>query len=76
MRPPDHAEPYHLPPERIHGMERPAEGDLEGALVLLSQALALVPLRLTGVQAAIRIAQDGLRAAQMQPELFESEGER
>jgi hypothetical protein len=74
MNKPGSIEPYHLPPERIHGMERPAEGDLEGALVLLHQAHGLIPARWTGIHACLNVAEDGIRAAQMQPALF-GEGE-
>lgn len=76
MRPPDHAEPYHLPEERLYGIEVRPEPDLQGALILLHQAARLVPLSLSGVHAALRIAEDGLRAAQLakpQPPLLEEE---
>lgn len=64
MNKPGSVEPYHLPEERLYGMETP-EGDIYAALILLHQAARLVPPGLSGVQAAIRIACDGLSAARL-----------
>lgn len=67
MNKPGSVEPYHLPEERLYGLppERTPGGDCYAALILLHQAARLVPPGLSGVQAAIRIACDGLSAARL-----------
>jgi hypothetical protein len=83
MRPPEEAEPYPLPEVAEPGLPglppEVAEPDLEDALALIAVAHGLIPARWTGIHAALNVAEDGLRAAQVaepgppQPERFGEE---